>query len=431
MAEAFTVTQVNNYIKNLFSRDYALSRISVKGEISNCKYHSSGHIYFTLKDRDSQLSCIMFASSRAGGLSFKLSDGQQIEAQGQISVYEKSGSYQLYVRSCKLSGAGELYERFLKLKQELDEMGMFDQLYKKQIPLYARRIGIVTSPTGAAIRDIINVSKRRNPYAELVLYPALVQGDDAAASIAKGIARLDALGLDVLIVGRGGGSIEDLWAFNTETVAQAIFNAETPIISAVGHETDYTIADFVADLRAPTPSAAAELANFDYDALTEELEAKRQMLAHSMRFAVNAARSELISKRERLNRLSPMARLRDNRHSLESAALRMRHAAELKAENIRHRLKNSRSELDSRMKDSLSLSKQRISVLAAKLDGVSPLKRISSGYGYLEDSEGKAISSIKDIKSGDTFTAYVRDGRIEAGVIRTSSKAEFLTNDYG
>lgn len=421
MAEAFTVTQVNNYIKNLFSRDYALSRISVKGEISNCKYHSSGHIYFTLKDRDSQLSCIMFASSRAGGLSFKLSDGQQIEAQGQISVYEKSGSYQLYVRSCRLSGAGELYERFLRLKEELNEMGMFDQLYKKQIPLYCRRIGIVTSPTGAAIRDIINVSKRRNPYAELVLYPALVQGDDAAASIARGIARLDALGLDVLIVGRGGGSIEDLWAFNTETVAQAIFNAETPIISAVGHETDYTIADFVADLRAPTPSAAAELANFDYDALTEELEAKRQMLSHSMRFAVNAVRSELISKRERLNRLSPKARLQDNRHSLESAALRMSHAARLKTDNVRYKLENSSQKLDVSMRASLSLTKQRLSVLAARLDGVSPLKRISSGYGYLEDSEGRAITSIEDVRSGDTFTAYVRDGRIEAGVIRTAT----------
>lgn len=421
MAEAFTVTQVNNYIKNLFSRDYALSRISVKGEISNCKYHSSGHIYFTLKDRDSQLSCIMFASSRAGGLSFKLSDGQQIEAQGQISVYEKSGSYQLYVRSCRLSGAGELYERFLRLKEELNEMGMFDQLYKKQIPLYCRRIGIVTSPTGAAIRDIINVSKRRNPYAELVLYPALVQGDDAAASIARGIARLDALGLDVLIIGRGGGSIEDLWAFNTETVAQAIFNAETPIISAVGHETDYTIADFVADLRAPTPSAAAELANFDYDALTEELEAKRQMLSHSMRFAVNAVRSELISKRERLNRLSPKARLQDNRHSLESAALRMSHAARLKTDNVRYKLENSSQKLDVSMRASLSLTKQRLSVLAARLDGVSPLKRISSGYGYLEDSEGRAITSIEDVRSGDTFTAYVRDGRIEAGVIRTAT----------
>ena len=421
MAEAFTVTQVNNYIKNIFARDYALNRISVKGEVSNCKYHSSGHIYFTLKDQSSQLNCIMFASSRPGGLSFKLSDGQQIEAAGQISVYEKSGSYQLYVRSCRLSGAGELYEKYLKLKAELEEMGMFDQLYKQQIPLYCRRIGIVTSPTGAAIRDIVNVSKRRNPYVELILYPALVQGDDAAASIAQGIARLDAMELDVLIVGRGGGSIEDLWSFNTETVAHAIFNAQTPIISAVGHETDFTIADFVADLRAPTPSAAAELANFDYEALNEELESKRQMLFHSMRFAVNAARSELISKRERLNKLSPAARLLEHRHRLESAVLRMRHATELKTDNIRHRLGNNKSELDVKMKERLVNVRQRLSLAAARLDGASPLKRISAGYGYLEDDKAKAITSIAAVSPGDTLRAYVIDGRIEAKVTGTKA----------
>ncbi len=420
MAETFTVTQVNNYIKNIFARDYVLNRISVSGEVSNCKYHSSGHIYFTLKDRDSQLSCIMFASSRQG-LGFGLSDGQQIEATGQISVYEKSGSYQLYVRSCELSGAGELYERFLKLKSELEEMGMFDQLYKKQIPLYCRRIGIVTSPTGAAIRDIINVSKRRDPYAELILCPALVQGEGAAASVARGIERLDALGLDVIIVGRGGGSIEDLWAFNTETVAQAIFNAQTPIISAVGHETDFTIADFVADLRAPTPSAAAELANFDMAALEEELESKRQMLMHCMRFAVNAACAELSSMRERLNRLSPMARLSNNRHSLEAAMLRMKHAAALKTEAARHRLDSCRPLLDSRMSDSLSDTKRRLAIAAARLDGVSHLKRISGGYGYLESESGKAITEIAAVSIGDRITAYVSDGRITAEVTGTES----------
>ena len=420
MAEAFTVTQVNNYIKNIFARDFVLNRISVSGEVSNCKYHSSGHIYFTLKDRDSQLSCIMFASSRQG-LKFRLSDGQQVEATGQISVYEKSGSYQLYVRSCALAGAGELYERFLKLKAELEEMGMFDQVYKKQIPLYCRRIGIVTSPTGAAIRDIVQVSKRRDPYAELVLCPALVQGEDAAASVARGIERLDALGLDVIIVGRGGGSIEDLWAFNTETVAQAIFNAQTPIISAVGHETDFTIADFVADLRAPTPSAAAELANFDFDALEEELESKRQMLMHSMRFAVNSARSELLSMKERLNRLSPMARLSGNRHSLEAAALRMKHAAALKSEPVRHRLDNCRTGLDVRMTDRLKAAQRRLTIAAARLDAVSPLKRISGGYGYLESDSGKALTTIADVKAGDKLTAYVSDGRISAEVTGVES----------
>ncbi len=418
MAEAFTVTQVNNYIKNLFTRDYALNRITVKGEVSNCKYHSSGHIYFTLKDRDSQLSCIMFAGSRQG-LSFRLSDGQQIEAAGQISVYEKSGSYQLYVKSCSLAGAGELYERFLRLKTRLEEMGMFDQLYKKQIPLYCRRIGVVTSPTGAAVRDIINVSRRRNPYVELIIYPALVQGADAAASIVRGIKKLDELRPDVIIVGRGGGSIEDLWAFNEEIVAKAIFDAETPIISAVGHETDYTIADFAADLRAPTPSAAAELANFDYEALEQELDAKRQMLMHCMRFSLSRVRSELIAKRERLNRLSPAAVSAEQRHRLEEARLRMRHATAIKAESAKHSLESLHEALMLKMDNRLQDRKRSTALLAARLDGASPLKKLSGGYGYIEGSDGRALKSISRVKNGDAFKVYVADGIIDAQVIDT------------
>ncbi|MBQ1423233.1 MAG: exodeoxyribonuclease VII large subunit, partial [Lachnospiraceae bacterium] len=222
MTGVYSVSQISSYIRNLFTKDYLLSRVTVRGEVSNCKYHSSGHIYFTLKDPGAAISCVMFASQREH-LTFRLQDGQQIEASGQVSVYEKNGSYQLYVRSCRLSGAGELYERFLKLKEELEEMGMFDEIYKKPIPKYCRRIGIVTASTGAAIQDIINVTTRRNPYVELVLYPARVQGEGAKESIVRGIGRLDRMGLDVLIVGRGGGSIEDLWAFNEECVARAIF----------------------------------------------------------------------------------------------------------------------------------------------------------------------------------------------------------------
>ena len=418
MAEAFTVTQVNNYIKNIFARDFALNRISVRGEVSNCKYHSSGHIYFTLKDQGSQLSCIMFASSRQG-LRFKLSDGQQVEASGQISVYEKSGSYQLYVRSCILSGAGELYERFLELKAKLEELGMFDELYKQQIPLYCQRIGIVTSPTGAAIRDIMNVTTRRNPYVELTLCPALVQGEDAPESIARGIRRLDELGLDVIIVGRGGGSIEELWAFNDERVAQAIFDAKTPIISAVGHETDFTIADFVADMRAPTPSAAAELASFDYEAFCQELGSKRQMLMHSMRFALSSIRAELGDRRERLNRLSPAAVLAESRHSLASARLNMRHIIELKTESARHRLLSVRDGLQTVMRTGLEDSRNRLKIASARLEGVSPLKRISGGYAYLEGADGRAVTKLNQIRTGDTFTAYVSDGRISARVTDT------------
>mgnify|MGYP000102094551 CR=1 FL=1 len=261
MKNVYSVGQVNTYIKNMFAQDFMMQRISVKGEVSNCKYHSSGHIYFTLKDTAGTINAIMFAGNRRG-LSFQMKEGDKVIVTGSVEVYERDGKYQLYAREITREGIGDLFARYEKLRTELEEMGMFDSCYKRPIPRYARTIGIVTARTGAAIRDIMNIAARRNPYVQLVLYPALVQGEQAKYSIAKGIETLDRMGLDLLIVGRGGGSIEDLWAFNEEIVARAIFNCTTPVISAVGHETDVTIADYVADLRAPTPSAAAELADF-------------------------------------------------------------------------------------------------------------------------------------------------------------------------
>ena len=250
MRSVYSVGQVNSYIKNMFTQDFMLGRIYVKGEVSNCKYHTSGHIYFSLKDETGTIACVMFAGQR-GGLAFRMREGQQVIVLGSVNVYERDGRYQLYAKEIILDGAGLLYEKFEKLKQELEEMGMFEQEYKRPIPPFASTVGIVTAPTGAAIRDIIHIASRRNPYVQLYLCPALVQGEDAAESIADGIRRLDAFGVDVIIVGRGGGSIEDLWAFNEEIVARAIFACQTPVISAVGHETDTTIADYVADLRAP------------------------------------------------------------------------------------------------------------------------------------------------------------------------------------
>ena len=263
MNSIYSVGQVNNYIKNMFTQDFMLSRISVKGEVSNCKYHTSGHIYFSLKDETGTIACVMFAGQRRG-LGFAMKNGDKVVVSGSVNVYERDGKYQLYARQIQLEGAGLLYERFLALKRELEEMGMFAPEYKQPIPRFIRTLGVVTAPTGAAIQDIRNISYRRNPYLQIILYPALVQGAGAKESIVKGIQTLDRLGVDVMIVGRGGGSIEDLWAFNEEEVARAIFECTTPVISAVGHETDVTIADYVADLRAPTPSAAAELAVDDY-----------------------------------------------------------------------------------------------------------------------------------------------------------------------
>ena len=277
MHSIYSVTQVNAYIKNMFTQDFLLASISIKGEVSNCKYHSSGHIYFTLKDQNGTISCIMFAGNRQG-LAFRLTEGLQVVVRGSVEVYERDGKYQLYAKEISLEGAGAFYEKFILLKKELEEMGMFSEVYKKTIPANCKRLGIVTASTGAAVRDIIQVAHRRNPYLQIILYPAVVQGELAAASIVKGIEVLDKLELDVIIVGRGGGSMEDLWAFNEQNVAQAIFDAKTPIISAVGHETDVTIADFVADLRAATPSVAAELAVTEVTVTLEKIEQYRNVL---------------------------------------------------------------------------------------------------------------------------------------------------------
>ena len=241
MNSIYSVGQVNNYIRTMFDQDFMLNKIYIKGEVSNCKYHTSGHIYFSLKDESGTISCVMFAGQRKG-LGFAMKNGDKVVAGGSVSVYERDGKYQLYAREITLEGAGLLYERFLAMKKELEEMGMFAEEYKQPIPKFVRRLGVVTAPTGAAVQDIRNISLRRNPYVQIILYPALVQGEGAADSIVKGIRMLDEAGVDVMIVGRGGGSIEDLWAFNEEKVARAIFDCRTPVISAVGHETDFTIA---------------------------------------------------------------------------------------------------------------------------------------------------------------------------------------------
>ena len=288
MRNVYTVKQVNAYIKNMFTQDFMLNRIYIKGEVSNCKYHTSGHLYFSLKDESGTIACVMFAGQRSG-LSFRMQEGQQVIVLGSVSVYERDGRYQVYAKEIVLDGAGLLYEKFVKLKKELEEMGMFAPEYKKPIPKYVRTVGVVTAPTGAAVRDIINITRRRNPYVQILLYPALVQGDGASESVVRGIRALEEAKVDVMIVGRGGGSIEDLWAFNEEKVARAVFECSVPVISAVGHETDTTIIDYVADLRAPTPSAAAELAICNYRELLEMIRTERERMHRSMRRKLEVA----------------------------------------------------------------------------------------------------------------------------------------------
>ena len=398
----YTVGQVNTYIKNMFAQDFLLHRVCVKGEVSNCKYHTSGHIYFTLKDATGTISGVMFAGNRRG-LAFRMKEGDRVVVTGSIEVYERDGKYQLYAKEITLDGEGDLYLRYEALKRELEEMGMFAQEYKKPIPRYEKRVGIVTAPTGAAIQDIRNIASRRNPYVQLILYPALVQGEGAAESIVNGIHALDLLGVDVMIVGRGGGSIEDLWAFNEEIVARAIFECETPVISAVGHETDTTIADYVADLRAPTPSAAAELAVYDVERLMQDIASCENRLNRLMKNQAVLTKNRLLSYAARLKVLSPEYQLNSKKQ----------YAAELE------------DRLGRTMRDVLNQKRHRMELLARDMDGLSPLKKLSQGFSFVSDMEGKNLSGVDQVETGDHIKIQMTNGCLEATV---DKKEEFRRN---
>lgn len=393
MKNVYSVGQVNRYVKNMFAQDFFLQKVYVKGEVSNCKYHTSGHIYFSLKDETGVMNCVMFAGHRRG-LSFRMKDGDKVVVGGSVEVYERDGRYQLYAKEISLEGAGALYERFLQLKQELEEMGMFEQEYKQPVPKFIKTLGVVTAPTGAAVQDIRNIAYRRNPYLQIILYPALVQGEGAAASIVHGIEMLDAAGVDVIIVGRGGGSIEDLWAFNEEIVARAIFNCRTPVISAVGHETDFTIADFVADLRAPTPSAAAELAVDDYRSVVEAVGSCGERLRRAMWGKFDLTASKLEQYKIRLQYLSPQNRLRENQQRLMELEEQLQFAMEGKVKDYRHVL----------------------GIYLERFGGLSPLKKLNQGFSYVADKNGNNIHSVSDTQAGEKITISVTDGIIDATV---------------
>ena len=395
----YTVKQVNSYIKNMFTQDFMLNRIYVKGEVSNCKYHTSGHIYFSLKDESGTIACVMFAGQR-GGLSFHMREGQQIIVLGSVNVYERTGSYQLYAQEIRLDGEGTLYEKYQMLKQELEEMGMFAPEYKKAIPRYAKRIGVVTAPTGAAVRDIMNISARRNPYVQLLLYPAQVQGEGAKESIVRGIRMLETKNVDVIIVGRGGGSIEDLWAFNDECVARAIFDCQVPVISAVGHETDVTIADYVADLRAPTPSAAAELAVWDYRQLQGYLDECRLRMNRSMTGTIRINRLRLKELDVRLSYLHPRHKLQDQQQ----------------------RLIELEEELRTLMRDRVKEARHRLAIQIEKVNGLSPVRKLNQGFAYVEEADGGVVKSIRQVEKGDELTLYVTDGLILTSVKAVQKK---------
>ncbi|MCD7824413.1 MAG: exodeoxyribonuclease VII large subunit [Clostridiaceae bacterium] len=393
MQEVNTVSQVNMYIKNLFARDYALKRLRVKGEVSNCKYHSSGHIYFTIKDKTSQLSCVMFSSYRKH-LDFRMQEGQSVIVDGSVSVFERDGKYQLYAVAVTQDGAGRLYEEYEKLKKRLLEEGLFDDSRKKKIPEYAKKIGVVTAQTGAVIQDICNVSRRRNPYVQLILFPARVQGEGAHQTIIEGIRYFEKTDVDTVIIGRGGGSIEDLWEFNQEALARVIAGCKKPIISAVGHETDTTIADYVADLRAPTPSAAAELAVFAYREFEIGLREYAYTLNRQMEHILQICKMRAKQYETLIGHAGPEDQIRQKRLLIADSSERMRRIVEQRLTSAKHQL----------------------ALYIEELKGLSPLDKLQSGYSYVSDQQGKHISSVKEAAVGQTLQLTMADGTLEATV---------------
>jgi len=389
-----SVTQVNLYIKEKLENDVFMSNVTVKGEISNIKIHSSGHIYMSLKDEKGVIRAVMFRGN-ASKLAFKPDNGMKVVASGRISVYERDGNYQLYIDSMKQEGIGDLHIAFEKLKIQLSEEGLFDVKYKKPLPKYPKKVGVVTAPTGAAIRDIINVLTRRFSYSDVLLYPVLVQGENSAESIVSAIEWFnDKRAADVLIIGRGGGSIEDLWSFNEEIVARAIFKSEIPIVSAVGHEIDFTISDFVSDLRAPTPSAAAELVVPDERELISKFDnvLKRIKLCSSK--ILDNKRLNLKFYAEKNVLTNPESMINNQKIYLDS---------------LNKSFENSISKIT-------EAKKKELSVMVSKLDGLSPLGTLSRGFSVTKDEKGNVLRSVKQVKKGDLLKVTLTDGEINTRV---------------
>lgn len=389
----YSVEKINKYIKSLFDRDIFLNNIYIRGEISGCSYSAKGHIYFTLKDGKYIMPVAMWASYTRS-LKKRLEDGMQVVVNGTVSVYAEGGRYQLIAKTVEEDGIGDIAAKLEELKKKLAQMGMFSAEYKKQIPRFSLKIGVVTSETGAVIRDIYNVASRRNPYSSILLYPAAVQGEGAKEAIAAGIRRLDKEDVDTIIIGRGGGSAEDLWAFNEEEVAMAIFECSKPVISAVGHETDFTIADMVADLRAPTPSAAAELAVFDYEQFAEDLENIKYTLRLKLDRRVDSLNSMVKQYDLKLKTLSPENQLT------------------VKKQDLRDKDKQVKDIMSERLRR----SNERARLVAGKLEGLSPLKRLSEGYSFCTVSSGEALKSIEQVQKGDMINIRVTDGLLDANI---------------
>lgn len=392
--KTLSVGEVNNYVKKLVENDFILKNLNVKGEISNLKFHSSGHIYFSLKDENSKVNCIMFKNN-AVNLDFRLEEGMKVEIKARLGVYHKEGTYQLYCENIKKAGIGELFEEFHKLKKELSEEGIFDEKYKRALPKFPKRIGIITARTGAAVRDIINVIQRRNKSLDIILYPAKVQGENAADSIIEGIRYFNnEKSVDVIILGRGGGSIEELWAFNNRDLAYEIFNSRIPTVSAVGHEVDFTISDFVSDMRAPTPSAAGEL------------------VSPSLQEMIN----DLLNKKEFLHRAIDIKFLNAKRDvDLLHKGLKGNNPKDIIEKRIKE-VNSLEEKLNFLGKRKIDKAKDELIALNSILQTLNPLNTLGRGYSVIMDKEDKVINNVSELKKNDMVKVIMKDGSVNIDI---------------
>ncbi|MGV1060703.1 exodeoxyribonuclease VII large subunit [Clostridium perfringens] len=392
--KTLSVDEVNNYVKKLVENDFILKNLNVKGEISNLKFHSSGHIYFSLKDENSKVNCIMFKNN-AVNLDFRLEEGMKVEIKARLGVYHKEGTYQLYCENIKKAGIGELFEEFHKLKKELSEEGIFDEKYKRALPKFPKRIGIITARTGAAVRDIINVIQRRNKSLDIILYPAKVQGENAADSIIEGIRYFNnEKSVDVIILGRGGGSIEELWAFNNRYLAYEIFNSRIPTVSAVGHEVDFTISDFVSDMRAPTPSAAGELVSPSLQEMINDLVNKKEFLHRAI------DRKFLNSKRD-VDLLYKGLKGNNPKHIIEKRIKEVNSLEE---------------KLNFLGKRKIDKAKDELIALNSILQTLNPLNTLGRGYSVIMDKEDKVINEVSELKKNDMVKVIMKDGSVNIDI---------------
>ncbi len=414
-----TISELNRYLKSKFENDTNLRMVYLKGEISNFKAHTRGHYYFTLKDETSRLNAVMF-SYHTGNLKFMPCDGMKVLVVGRISVYEQTGSYQIYVENMAEDGIGNLYVAFEKLKKDLAKEGLFNPEHKKRIPRMPKKIGIVTASTGAAIRDILTTIKRRYPICETILFPALVQGNDAAADIVKKIELANTYDIDTLIVGRGGGSLEDLWPFNEEIVARAIYNSKVPVISAVGHEIDFTIADFVADLRAPTPTAAAELAVPDTSTILNYLETAKGRSYQAINNTINNYQIRINNVANSYILKKPTAMYEILEQKLDNLIDKLNKEINIVIDNNKVRLfKSSNSYILSNPSMLYKFKEQALLSLTEKLEVLNPISTLNRGYGIIK-KDNTVISSITNIKDNDDIVINLKDGNIYSKVVKVS-----------